>query len=226
MTGNSKDIIEISVTSRKLGKGPARKARQDKMIPAMIYGPKTENQPVLIDELTVTRYGRSRYESTIFALKSDDKKLNSKRVLFKDIQKDPATNRPVHVDLLAPDMTASIRVNIEIKLTGTPEGVKTEGGQLMQSLRDLEVECLASEIPDALTVDVSALNLHESIHVSDLQLPDGVEAITPGERAVATVTSVREEPAADETAAAAEGEAAEGAAAAAPEGDKKESSDA
>ncbi len=222
MTGNSKEIIELSVTSRKLGKGTSRSSRNNKLIPAIIYGPSIKNQPVVLEELAVHRYGRPKYESTIFWLKSEEKGLNALRVLIKDVQKDPVTHRPVHVDLFALDMAASIRVNIEIKLTGLPEGVKTEGGQLMQSLRELEVECLASDIPDAFTVDVSSLQLNESFHVSDLQLPDGVEAITPGERTIASVTAAREEAEATETDAAAADAAAP---AAAGDAAKKESAD-
>jgi large subunit ribosomal protein L25 len=207
MTGN-REVIEIPVQGRKLGKGAARSARKQKLIPAVIYGPKTKNQPALIDELTVERYGRPKYESTIFALKSDKGDLGGLRVLIKDVQVDPVTKRPIHVDLFAPDMTQSIRVYVEIKLTGVPEGVKTEGGQLMQSLRELEVECLPTDIPDAFVVDVTNLMLNESLHVSDIPLPPSVKAVTPGDRTVASVTTVREEAEAAPTAEAAAADAA------------------
>ena len=102
MTG--KETIELTVASRKLGKGASRSNRNQKLIPAIIYGPKLENQPVLLEELAVHRYGRPKFESTIFSLKSEEKGLNSLRVLIKDVQKDPVTHKPVHVDLFAPDM--------------------------------------------------------------------------------------------------------------------------
>lgn len=202
MASNKKETIQIDVYERTAAKNLNRKARREKKIPAVIYGPHLKNLNVNLDELSVTRYGGHKFESTIFELKSDVSALNKVKVLIKSVQKNPATQRPVHVDLYALDMNKPVRVNIEIKLTGESIGVKSEGGVLSQPLRDLEVECRPDSIPDALTVDISELGLNHSLHVSDIQLPDGVKAITAGERTVASVTPPQSEEAAAPAAAA------------------------
>jgi large subunit ribosomal protein L25 len=115
--------IELKVTPRDAGKSHSREARLNSKIPAVLYGPKNPPVNLLMEELAATRYGGHKFESTIFSLKSDDAKINAVNVLLKDVQVHPVTRRPTHVDLYALDMSATVRVNIGLRLEGKPVGL-------------------------------------------------------------------------------------------------------
>lgn len=217
----------FNIEDRQSGKSFSRAARMEKKVPTVVYGPKFKNENGFIEEKIVTRYLASRFESTIFDLKSDSAKFKGVKVLIKNIQRHPVTDRPVHLDLYALDMTSKVRLNVVLEFTGTAAGVKEEGGLFQVVMHEVEIECLPADIPKVLVADVTELRLNNSLHVSDLKLPNGVRAVTPGERTLATVTAYVEEAAAAPVAAAAAPAAgatpAAGAApaAAAPAADKK-----
>ncbi len=199
----------LNVEPRTSGKHFSRTARKGKKIPTVIYGPKFKNANVFIDEVTVVRYKSRRFESSIFSLSSpENKDINGIKVLIKNIQMNPLTDRPMHLDLYALDMTSKVRLNVVLELTGLPVGVKEEGGLLQIVMHDLEVECLPADIPATIKADLTGLALNQSLHVSDLEMPNGVRAVTAGERTVATVTLPEEEKAAAPTAEAAPAAAA------------------
>ena len=206
----------FSIVARTPGKGASGKHRLDRMIPAVVYGPKMKNQNCLIDEIFVLKHSGSKHESSIFQTKSDTKELNSLKVMLKKIDTHPKTSRPIHVDLYALDMTAKIKVNVNIEFEGEPVGVKEEGGVLQTVLRDVEIECNPTEIPESIKVDVSGVKLNESLHVSDMTFPAGVTPMTAQERTICSVSMPKEEPV-EEAAPAAEG--ADAAAADAPAAD-------
>jgi large subunit ribosomal protein L25 len=212
MSTNSKERMEISVSPRAIGKHESRQSRLQGRIPAVIYGPKMEAINVLTDELTLKKYSHSKYESTIFNLKSDDSKLGKISVIIREVQVHPTTRRPVHADLYAPDMTKPVRVHVAIRLEGRPAGL-AEGGVLEHMLRDIEIDVLPLEIPEFISLDVSNLGLGEAMHVSDLKIPAGVKVVSLPTLTVATVAVPKEEAAPTPVAAAAE--AAPGAAPAA-----------
>lgn len=194
----------FTLEPRKTGKGNSRALRNDRMVPAVIYGPKMENLNAVIEELFVTKHSGSKHESTIFVTKSSDSKLNGLKVMLKKVDRHPGTTRPIHVDLYALDMTATIRVNVPITFTGEPVGVKEEGGVRQITLRDIEIECNPTEIPETVEVDITHLNVGSSMHVSEMTFPAGVKPITAPERTIVTVNLPKEEKA-EEPAAAAEG---------------------
>lgn len=214
-TTNSRQRIEISVLPRTPGKHFSRGSRDDGKVPAIVYGPKMQPYNVLADEITVKRYTGHRFESTIFALKSDIKEVNSLPVILRDVQVHPVTRRPLHVDFYAPDMSKPVRVKVELRLEGKPEGL-TSGGLLEHLLRELEIEVLPANIPESIVADVSALDVGDALHVSDLQVPEGVRVISLKTLTIATVAIPKEEVAPVITAAAAEGAAAPAAGAATP----------
>lgn len=218
MTG-SKETFKVDF--RKTGKHNSRKMRNEKKIPAVIYGPKMENQNIFVEELFIQKHRSPRFESTIFKTQGDDSKISNLNVLMKKIQWHPVSNRPVHVDFYALDMTQTIRVNVTVKYEGIPTGVKDEGGLQQTILHELEIESNPTEIPESIVVDVSGLALNSSIHASEVSLPAGVKLITAPERTLVTVALPKEEKE-PEVATAAEGVegAADGAAPAA--ADKKE----
>ncbi len=218
----------FNIENREAGKHHSRTARKNNQVPTVIYGPKFKNKNVYLQENVVKKYLSPRYEATIFSLNSTDAELNGKKVLIKNIQMHPVSDRPVHMDLYALDMTSKVRLKVVLKFTGTALGVKEEGGIFQTIMHDIEIESLPADIPSTIEVDVTELRLNNSLHVSDIKLPNGVRAVTPGERTVATVTSYVEEAAAPVAAAAAPAAGAAAAApaagaapAAAPAGDKK-----
>ncbi len=218
--------IELPVQTRASGKHHSRQSRLNKLIPAVVYGPKTGNKNLLLDEVLIQKYVGRRYESTIFLLKSDDPSLDKAHVLVKSVQTHPVSRRPVHIDFYALDMSQNIRVRIAIRLDGKAVGL-TEGGLLQAITREVEIECKPDSIPELITADVSNLHVGDSLHVSDLQVPDGVKIISNAGLTIATVSVMAEEVVAPVAAAApAEGAApaagaTPAAAAAAPAADKK-----
>lgn len=198
---------EIPISTREAGKHVSRQARMNGQVPAVIYGPKTQPVNVLADEITIKKYHGRKFESTIFVLKSDDSKLNDMSVILRDVQVHPVSRRPLHVDFYAPDMSKPVRVNVEVRLEGKPAGL-AEGGVLEHLLRDLEIEVLPNNIPEMVVADVSSLGLGDALHVSDLQLAEGIRVISLPTLTIATVAVPREEsttptPATEASAAAA-----------------------
>lgn len=200
---------ELKVEARAPGKGSAKALRLERKIPAVIYGPKMENMNVTIDELFVLRHSGAKHESSIFQTTSDTSGLSSLKVMLKKIETHPATNRPVHVDLYALDMSATIKVNVSIEFMGEPVGVKEEGGVTQTILREIEIECNPTEIPESIKVDISEMKVGDSLHVSEVSFPTGVKPMTAPERTIITVSLPKEEKEEPVEAAAAEG--AEGA---------------
>lgn len=213
---SSNKNLTISAQPRTPGKGTSRGLRDNRMIPAVVYGPKTENFSFSVAENDAVKYSRHGYENTMFTLKSDDSKLDGLKVLTKDIDIHPVSRRPVHMDFFAPDMTQAVRVEVEVRLLGKAAGIQ-DGGLVSQVKREVEIECLPLEIPEYFELDISELQLDESLHVSDIKFPEGVKVITGMKETIASCAEVEEQ--ATTPAPAAEGAAA---AAATPAGDAAE----
>jgi large subunit ribosomal protein L25 len=111
----------------------------------------------------------------------------SHRAMLKEIQMDPVKRTVLHVDLYEISMDKKIEVEVPITLTGTAKGVSDEGGILQQVSRTLEISCLPDNIPDAFELDVTDLNIGDSLHVSDLKIPSDIEVLVEDELTIATV---------------------------------------
>lgn len=203
---------ELKVEPRISGKHHSRALRRDRKVPAVIYGA-TEPKNLFIDETSVVRFNVRAYENALFSLKSTDAKLGNIVVLMKEVVVHPVTRRPQHVDLFALDLKKTVRVFVEIKLEGKPIGI-AEGGLLNVVTRQLEIECLPTEIPENITSDISAMGLGDALHIADLKIPAGIKVISAPELTVAVVNIFVEEAAAPVAAAATEATPAAGAAAA------------
>jgi large subunit ribosomal protein L25 len=107
--------------------------------------------------------------------------------MLKEIQMDPVKRTVLHVDLYEISMDKKIEVEVPITLTGTAKGVSDEGGILQQVSRTLEISCLPDNIPDAFELDVTDLNIGDSLHVSDLKIPSDIEVLVEDELTIATV---------------------------------------
>ncbi|MEZ0393310.1 MAG: 50S ribosomal protein L25 [Pseudobdellovibrionaceae bacterium] len=204
---------ELNVEARQPGKHNSRALRRNRKVPAVVYGA-TEPQNIFIDESSVVRFNVRAYENSLFNLKSADSKLNNIVVLMKDVNVHPLTRRPQHVDLFALDLKKAVRVSIEVRLEGKPVGL-AEGGLLNVVNRQIEIECLPTEIPDGITADISGLSVGDALHVSDLKIPEGMKVLSSAETTIAVVNLFVEEEVAAPTAAATDAAAAAPAAGAA-----------
>jgi|SRR5690349_5866870 large subunit ribosomal protein L25 len=192
-----------------IGKGVARKLRQTGSIPAVYYGRGEEPivLTVVVKELEEVIL-KAEGSNVIVDLKVDGDGVGDRKALIREIQRDPVGGHILHLDLQHISLTETITVEVPVVLTGIPIGVKDGGGILEHLLREVEVECLPTDIPSRLEIDVSALNIGDSLHVSDLKA-DKVTIVTEGERSIAAVvppTVLEEAKPAEEGAAAAEPE--------------------
>jgi len=195
------------------GKGVARKLRAAGHIPGICYGRSGSSIGIALNPKAL---GRLLAESTAGMNTLIDLRVegggayDGKPMLVKELQRDPVTGSMLHVDLYAVDLQQAIQVSVPIHVTGTAEGVKM-GGILDQTLRELELECMPEAIPQEIPVDVSALDIGQSLHVRDLVLPEGVTLQSDPDLAVVLVAApAAEEEAAAEVEAEAEAPAAEG----------------
>ena len=174
------------------GKNDARRLRARGMVPLTVYGGGGEavSAAAPLRELAaILRAGAGH--NTVFTL--DVEGVGASEVLFLDRQIDPVKGRLVHADLRRLVQGEEVEVTVPLHLEGEPAGVKEGGGILEQLLREVEIRCRPSLIPDSINADVSALGVHEVLHVSDLKVGEGVTVLTDAETAVATVAVVREE---------------------------------
>ena len=205
----------VEMTRREdLGKGAANRYRRQGLIPAVIYQKGTDNVPTLVPYFQFIHLGEKAKSSQIFMLKSDDKEVDGRSALVREIQRDYLSGKPIHIDFQALRDDEEIEVEVGLVFEGEPVGVKLEGGILTANAHHLLISCLPKDLPADVHVDVSGLHLNNSIHAGDIELPQGVRLITHAEEPVISVTA----PKAEVVAAPAEGEAAEGAEGAGGEG--------
>jgi large subunit ribosomal protein L25 len=107
---------------------------------------------------------------------------------LREVQRHPLTSELVHIDLFEVDVDKALQITVPVHFVGKAEGV-TLGGNLQPLMREITVECLPREIPEFVTVDVSALKIHDSLHISDIVLPAGVKAVFDFNEAVVTITA-------------------------------------
>lgn len=183
-------MVALAAQSRtETGKGVARSLRRQALIPAVFYGPEVDPVPLILqsrdlEKLITTGAG----ENILIDLNIEDgKSTQSHRAMIKEIQVDPVKQNILHVDLYAISMDKKISVEVPITLTGTAVGVSDEGGILQQISRTLEISCLPDRIPEAFELDVTALAIGDSLHVSDLEIPEGVEVLAEDELIIASV---------------------------------------
>ncbi|HET6977636.1 MAG TPA: 50S ribosomal protein L25 [Pyrinomonadaceae bacterium] len=184
------------------GKNDARRARRDGMVPITVYGGGAETVAAvapLRDLAAILRTEAGR--NTIFTI--DVEGVGVSEVMFHDRQIDPVKGRLIHADLTRLVKGQKIDVTVPLHLVGEPIGVKEKQGVLEQIIREIEIRCEPREIPDSLDVDVSNLDVHVLLHVSDIKVAEGIEILTDAEQVIATVGIVKEEV---EAATPAEGE--------------------
>ncbi len=215
------------------GKGVARKLRAAGRIPGICYRRNAESIAVSLDPSELDRVLRKASSgiNTLLDLKvAGGGDFDGRQVLVKELQRDPISGAYLHADLYAVDLKQTIHVSIPIQIKGSAIGVTLGGGILDHATRELDVECLPNAIPEDIAVDVSELEIGDSIHVRDLEVAEGVEILNDPDVSVVSVVApaVVEEEAPAEEELEAEGEGAldaEGEAGAAPEESAEKKSD-
>lgn len=185
-----------AATRDETGKGAARSLRRDGKVPGIVYGHGEDSVAVTVDAGELMRLTHTvSIENTIVDLSIAGGDGGPYKVLVREIQRHPFKQEFLHVDFFRVAMDEKIHVDVPVTLTGVPTGVKDRGGVLEHMLRDLEVYCLPGSIPEKVEIDVSHLDIGDSIHVSEIELPD-VEILTDLERSIVAVLAptVIEEP--------------------------------
>lgn len=168
------------------GKGVARKLRASGHVPAVLYGGGGDALPLILNTREAERVFRSvSVENTIIELSVEGGE--TVQTLVREIQTHPFRNEVIHVDFLRLQKGVSVEMNIPLRFQGTPRGVKNSGGVLDHVLHDIHIRCIPSAIPDEAVLDVSALEIGDTLHVSDISLPDGVEILTDAALTVCAV---------------------------------------
>ncbi len=174
------------------GKNDARRTRRDGMVPITVYGGGAETVAAVAPARDLAAILRSEAgRNTIFTI--DVEGVGASEVMFHDRQIDPVKGRLIHADLARLVKGQKIEVTVPLHLVGEPIGVKESQGVLEQIIREIEIRCEPREIPDSLDVDVSNLDVHDLLHVSDIPVGETIEILTDAEQVIATVGIVKEE---------------------------------
>jgi large subunit ribosomal protein L25 len=192
-------MATIQLDSKKrtmTGKGSARKLRSVGRLPVILYGPETSPIMLSLDYKQLQKILRGKSaENIIFDLKIDSNGTNqSRRVMIKEIQKDPVTRDYLHVDFYEISMEKELEVDIPVYLVNTPIGV-SEGGILEHIRRELKISCMPKNLVEKIEIDVSGLAIGQSLHLEDIDLPPGLKSIEDGDLTIATIVapSIEEE---------------------------------
>ena len=211
--------LTVSIRNQS-GKGPARQLRAKGRVPGVCYGASTDGPiaplPIEVDVKALrAALDPVRKQNTVIrvSLEESGKAVRELSVLVKEYQVHPTRRDITHVDLLAIDPDKEVTARVPLEFVGKPLG-SIDGGVLHTVMRSLDVRCKPADIPVKLTLDVSPLNIGDVLHVSDIQLPDNVHAVTGAREAVISLTPPEKEAAAETAAATPEAAAAAPAAAA------------
>jgi len=180
-----------------LGRSAVRKLKTAGNIPAVIYGAKDKPEALQLSRRDINAMlSHAAGENILVELEIAGSA--NRLALVQEVQHAPVSGDVLHIDFHAVSVDEMIEADVPIEPTGTANGVKNFGGLLEQSLRSLSIECLPRDLPDVIKVDVSALNIGDSIHVREIPLPSGVTAKMPPDLTAISVLAptVEEEPAA------------------------------
>jgi len=198
---------QVKLTAERrtaLGRSAVRKIKATGAVPAVIYGSKDKPEALQVSRRDInTILSHASGENILVELEiaGDANRL----ALVQEVQHSPIGGDVLHIDFHAVSMDEMIEADVPLEPIGTANGVKNFGGLLEQSLRSLSIECMPRDLPDVITVDVSALNVGDAIHVRELPLPEGVTTRVPPDLTAFSVLppTVEETPAVEATVAAA-----------------------
>jgi large subunit ribosomal protein L25 len=177
-----------------IGRSAARRLKAQGIVPAVVYGGKEKSQPLQVSARDINAMlSHASGENILVELEIAGQKT-PRTALLQEVQHSPVGGDVLHVDFHAISMDEKIQADVPLEALGIATGVKNFGGLLDQNLRLLPIECLPRDLPDKITVDVSALNIGDAIHVRDIKLPAGVVAkVQPDLTAFSVMAPVAEE---------------------------------
>jgi len=204
----AKELSTLKAERREgTGKGVARKLRQCGRLPAVVYGRDMESMHLSVDAHDAEYLFRHiSVDNTIVHLDVDGEK-EPVQTLVREIQTHPWKPMILHVDFLRIQAGVEVEMDVPIELIGIPVGVSLSGGVLEQIIHDLAIRCLPSNIPESIEIDVSKLDLHDSIHVADVTFGEDIEVMVSQELTICAVSVPR---VIEETEKEEEGEGEEG----------------
>lgn len=188
----SEATIEVQRRDR-VGKNENRRLRSSGLVPAVLYGADRDPMAIQVPRRTLLElFKQGGHENRIFllTLAGTDQ---SRHAMIRDMQVNPLTNEVSHLDFQRIAMDRKLRVKVHLELEGLAYGVKNESGVLDFVTRELEIECLPSEIPQAIRVDVSELHVGQHIEAKEIALPQGVEFVGDPNAVVASVKHAKAE---------------------------------
>jgi len=216
---------ELEISRREVMGKAVKRLRKVGIIPANVFGRNQAPLAVQVDAVSFERLRRSHGTRSVLTLRMPGTK-STQTALIRHVQRDPCTDKIIHVDFFRVSLSERIKVKVPLHFTGEAPAVKTENGVLLHLLDAIEVECVARDIPEYLEVDVSGLDEIDAIlHASDVKLPANFTLLTDPEEGIVKVAASRAEvaeEAAEAAVAAAASEAAPAAAETAPAGGSTE----
>lgn len=172
-----------------ISKSSLKQLRRDGNIPGIFYSYNSkESIPFYMENKTLVEAKKSGARIFNIAVGS-----NKQTVIFKSVQYHPVTDEVLHVDLYGVNMDQVVAVKVQLKLEGNAAGVLNEGGVLVQSLNEIEIECLPSDIPENITIDISELNLGDSLKVEEIELDEKLSLKSDSQQVIASVTQAMKE---------------------------------
>ncbi|MDX1439530.1 MAG: 50S ribosomal protein L25 [Rubricoccaceae bacterium] len=187
--------ISLNVQKRETGKTATKAIRREDLVPCVLYGSHTEPKHFSAGTLDLRPLIHTS-ETYLVSIKADGEEYEC---ILKSVDFHPVTDQPLHVDFQALTRGEAITVTVPIRLEGQAQGVK-DGGNLSQPLNEITIHCLPKDIPGRIAIDVTPLVIGDSLHVSDLNLPEEIELLTDPSRTIVTVSAPRleEEPEVEE----------------------------
>ncbi|NVM57514.1 MAG: 50S ribosomal protein L25/general stress protein Ctc, partial [Desulfobacterales bacterium] len=172
---------------KTIGKGPARALRRQGLTPAVLYGPRTESIPLTISPFDLdTIFRESRGEHVVLNLIVENDGTWNKTAMIKEVQTAPVSGQYLHIDFYEISLEKKIVVKVPFELTGKSKGVE-RGGFLQQVSHELEISCLPMDIPGKIEVDVSNLDIGDSLHIHDIDVGEKIKLLAETDFTVATV---------------------------------------
>jgi large subunit ribosomal protein L25 len=180
------NVMTLKAESRnEVGKKIAKKLRREGRIPAIIYGEHKESIPISIAAADLKTILKSETgENTVLRIHRDDVQVDA---MLKELQYDHLSDHIIHADLIRIDLNKRVTVNVPVRITGVPVGVKTEGGFFDFMTREIRLRCLPTQIAKEFVLDVTGLHAGQSIKAEDIEMPEGSRLLTDAHAVVCSV---------------------------------------
>lgn len=194
-----KQVTLKAMKREKTGKETAKKLRKAGFIPAILYGKEIEPIAFALSYSEFEKvYNRYKGEAVIYTLEISNGEVLRKQAILKEYQRHPVTDKFIHLDFQAIEEGHTVELEVPIEFVGKPVGI-TRGGILEIMIHELTIECLPKDIPDKIIVDISHLDIGDSLHVRDIKVPENLKIKDHPEETVATVVAEEAEATPSET---------------------------